>query len=217
MHTHTSILAGLISAWLIASTPAIAAEAPAEPQAEQTPKAGGYFALSGYFLGLTGTELRDITAGGIERDLEADDGWGAGLAIGYRSGRGFRLEGEAVYRNNDVEVMGAVFPQLEIGADVYSVGLMANAYFEPELRFPINPYIGAGLGGANVALDADDLDIDNDDWVFAYQAMAGAVLKLRTVDLFAGYRYFATDDPAFQGTEIEYRTHNLEVGLRIGF
>ncbi|HEY8371031.1 MAG TPA: outer membrane beta-barrel protein [Thermodesulfobacteriota bacterium] len=220
MRTYTSIVAVLGSTWLLASSPAIAAEPSAEPSAEapsEPSKARGYFALSGYFLGLTGTELRDVTAGGIERDIEADDGWGAGLAIGYRIGLGLRLEGEAVYRHNQVDIQRVFLSQPDVGGGVRSVGLMANAYFEPELRFPINPYIGAGIGGANVGLDANGLDIDEDDWVLAYQALAGAALKLGTVDFILGYRYFATDDPAFRGTEIEYRTHNLEVGLRINF
>jgi opacity protein-like surface antigen len=94
---------------------------------------------------------------------------------------------------------------------------MGNLYFEPQLG-PLNPYIGAGIGWANVAFDQDDLDIDDDDWVFAYQGIAGAVLKLgERAGLFAAYRYFATDDPAFAGTDIEYRTHNIEIGFRFGF
>lgn len=187
--------------------------APAGAAAQEARTGGPYLAVSGYFLGLTDTEIRDITAGGIERDIEADDGWGAALAFGVGSRGGLRLEAEAAYRRNDADVAGGLG-----SADIHSIALMGNVYFEPQLTFPVNPYIGAGIGGANVAFDADDLDVDDDDWVLAYQAMAGAVLKLGARGgIFAGYRYFATDDPAFAGTDVEYRTHNLEVGLRFGF
>lgn len=195
---------------LVVGLVTLAVAAPAPARAQQT---GGYVAVSGFFLGLTDTEIRDITTGGIERDIEADDGWGAALALGFGSRGGFRLEAEGAYRQNDLDVRGRG------GADIHSIALMGNVYFEPQLGpFPLRPYIGAGVGGANVAFDADDLDIDDDDWVLAYQGMVGAVLKLGArAGVFAGYRYFATDEPAFAGTDIEYRTHNLEVGLRFGF
>ncbi|HEX7125501.1 MAG TPA: outer membrane beta-barrel protein, partial [Thermodesulfobacteriota bacterium] len=194
------------------------AAVPLEAGAAEGRQSATYFAVSGFFLGLTDTEIRDITAGGIERDMESDDGWGGGLALGYGSRGGLRFEVEGAYRKNDANLRpgGPVLPASE--GDIHSIAIMGNLYFEPQLKFPVNPYIGAGAGYANVALDVNDLDIDDDDWVFAYQAMAGAVLKLGAqAGLFAGYRYFATDDPAFQGTDIEYRTHNLEVGLRFGF
>jgi opacity protein-like surface antigen len=206
----------LVLASAIAAAALLAAR-PASAQLEP-PGPGGYLALSGFFLGLTDTEFRDITAGGVERDLEADDGWGIGLMLGFRSGTGLRVEGELTYRHNDLDRFNAAAGPLALSGEVYSIALMGNAYFEPELRVPIQPYIGAGLGGAQVALDEDSLDADDDDFVLAYQAMAGLVFKFGPASgIFAGYRYFATDDPAIQGTDIEYRTHNLEVGLRFGF
>lgn len=203
---------------VLAATLLIVAATPSGAQTQEGRRSGAYLSVSGFLLGLTDTEIRDITAGGIERDVEADDGWGGALALGFGSGGGFRAEVEGAYRENDADLRpgGPVLGASQ--AEIHSIALMGNLYFEPQLRFPINPYIGAGVGGANVALDVDDLDIDDDEWVLAYQAMAGAVLKLgERAGVFAGYRYFATDDPAFKGTDIEYRTHNLEVGLRFGF
>ena len=31
------------------------------------------------------------------------------------------------------------------------------------------------------------------------------------------YRYFATSDPEFDGTEVEYASHNIYAGIRLNF
>jgi len=59
---------------------------------------------------------------------------------------------------------------------------------------------------------------NSDDTVLAYHVGFGvgyAVNKSVTIDF--KYRYFATDDPKFDGTKAEYGNHNIILGVRYSF
>jgi opacity protein-like surface antigen len=104
---------------------------------------------------------------------------------------------------------------------------MANAFWDIETGSPVTPYLGGGIGVANVSIN--DLGVfgisvvDDDDTVFAYQFGAGIALELNpNMALDFGYRYFVTTDPEFTDNfgdkfESEYQTHNASLGLRIMF
>jgi opacity protein-like surface antigen len=94
---------------------------------------------------------------------------------------------------------------------------MGNAYYDFSTEGSFSPFIGAGLGFANIEADLDDFDSE-DDTVFAYQFILGGSLTASeqlSVDL--QYRYFATDDPEFDDLDAEYSTHNVMIGLRHSF
>lgn len=100
---------------------------------------------------------------------------------------------ELAYRTNDLDELCAV-SCAPISGEPSSLAFMANGYYD------------------------SDTFSDADDDVFAYQAMVGLGFAASdAVTLQLGYRYFATEDPTFFGTEFEYATHNLEAGIRIGF
>ena len=103
-----------------------------------------------------------------------------------------------------------------------ALSFMVNGYYDLPVDSPIVPYVGVGLGLANV--DVDDVVVDGtavggaDDTVFAYQFAAGATFELDPNFSFdASYRYFATDEPDLDGTEAEYESHNFMVGLLYTF
>jgi opacity protein-like surface antigen len=94
---------------------------------------------------------------------------------------------------------------------------MGNAYYDFSTEGSFSPYIGAGLGYANVEADLDDFG-DEDETELAYQVILGGSFTSSvglSIDL--QYRYFGTDDPEFDGLEAEYSTHNLMIGLRQSF
>ena len=114
----------------------------------------------------------------------------------------------------------------EADGDVRVLSAMANAWYDVAVDFPVTPYVGGGIGVANVDAEASFAGItivDDDDTVFAYQAGAGAAYPLtETVSIFAGYRFFGTADPgltAAGGTDFDsaYRTHIVEGGVRLRF
>ena len=71
----------------------------------------------------------------------------------------------------------------------------------------------------------NDLDVvggndptDDDDIVFAYQLGAGIGYGIsENLTIQAGYRYFATADPDFSGTEAEVASHDIYLGMRFYF
>lgn len=164
------------------------------------------------------------SAGGL--DVKFDTGYGVGVFGGFDYGT-WRLEGEFTYRANDhdeVSDLGVSFP---LDGDTSSMALMLNAYYDFRMVSPVFvPYIGAGIGGARVSVDASAGGVqllDDDDMVFAYQLAAGVgfvVSPQLTIDL--GYKYFATADPSFEVTgggsvDGEYKSHNLFLGARFNF
>jgi opacity protein-like surface antigen len=219
MQRRATLLAlAALSLSLALGSPARAGEA-----SDPTPYAratGPYLSITGFLVGLTDSEFENASVSSVEGDLESSTGWGAALSLGARFARALRLEGELSYRQNENDrVDFGPLGDVDLDGNRQALGLMANVALEPAIgQIPLRPYIGAGLGVANVALDARDLDIDDDDWVFAYQGMVGLAIDLgRSATLFGGYRYFATDDAKLDGARVEYRAHNLEVGFRLNY
>ena len=107
---------------------------------------------------------------GLSGEAEFDTGFGVLGAAGY----GFdafgsatvRLEAEVAYRQSDVdEVLG-----LSAGdAEVSALSGMVNLAVDILTWSIVEPYVLVGIGAANVTLESDDLDADDDDTVFAYR------------------------------------------------
>jgi opacity protein-like surface antigen len=204
------------SALLLAAAPALAA--------------GPYVGLEGgvTFLSDSSFDVAGINVG----DIKFDTGWGVGLTGGYDFGT-WRLEGELVYRANDVKEFSDSAGSSPLDGDVSSTALMVNAYYDFRTISPsVIPYVGAGIGAAFVTADVTDPDpvsggkvLDDDDTVFAYQLIAGVafpVSKELAIDL--NYRYFGTTDPSFEivggggvSGDAEVQSHNIFVGLRYSF
>ncbi|MGB7769505.1 MAG: hypothetical protein WBN22_11715, partial [Verrucomicrobiia bacterium] len=84
------------------------------------------------------------------------------------------------------------------------------------------PYIGAGVGGADVVFDTDQFGPSSSDYVFgsendvvfAGQVFAGLRFQLNpNISLDLGYKYFATGDPTFSYPN-EHSPGNFDVGFR---
>ncbi len=100
---------------------------------------------------------------------------------------------------------------------------MVNGYYAYNLD-KFRPYVGVGVGGANVSADVSSLGIkivDDDDTVFAYQGIIGLEYQLSdSVSFGARYAYFATQDPTFFDTagfefDSEVQSHNVMATIRI--
>jgi outer membrane protein OmpA-like peptidoglycan-associated protein len=142
------------------------------------------------------------------------DGYNVGGRGGYEWGP-WRFEGEVSYRENDVD-HGVIsgFRVNGIKGNKTSVALMANALYDFTFGWPITPHIGFGIGLADVGVGLKVPGIgkfvSDDDWAFAYQAIAGARYNITpqiAVDL--DYRYFATTDVSLR--DVFGRHHNASV------
>ncbi len=162
----------------------------------------------------------DITAnlpevGSGEGRVDTDTGYGVGGALGYRLSEMFALEGEVAYRSNNVD--GGFIEDEPFDGDgrLNSLSFMANGVFTAPSRFGVAPYVGAGVGAAQIRTSGDQ------DLVFGYQAFAG-LNKQFTEKLGAAveYRYFGAneatlvDGPAALTTEYDNHSVNLVLTRR---
>ncbi|MGE0152326.1 MAG: OmpA family protein [Reyranellaceae bacterium] len=197
---------GLAAAGLLLAAPALAADP------------------SGFYVGIGGginyaqdsdVEIGFGGGGGFNvKDVDSKTGWAGNAFVGYNFG-GPRLELELAYRNNKVK-------KGELPGDrerVQSGALMANFIYEFFSDGVVSPYIGAGAGAAFVKGKGQ---LDDSDFVFAYQGIAGVNVKVSpNVVLSADYRYFRTADPQLKengvSADFDYVNHTGMVGLAYRF
>lgn len=214
-----AVVAALVAALTCsaASAPAVAQDAAAAPASAPASSTGLYITIRPSLGGLEDLELS--RPGGTD-ELQMTGGFGMAGSVGYRFSSVFRADLELAFRSHAIdELRVAGGPDLGIDGTVSSGALLASAYVDIPTGTRFTPYVGAGAGIGYVSLDSDDPSVieDESDAVFAYQAAVGGQWRLSPLlSLFGGYRLFATSDPDL-GTKTEYRTHNVDAGLRFDF
>ena len=159
---------------------------------------------------------------GTKGKAEYETGFGITGALGYDFGK-FRVEGEVGYRKNDYDKVGASGQtKVKTSGDVTGWDFMVNGYFDIENDTSFTPYIGAGIGAAildSSSVNAGGINMGSgDDTVFAYQAIAGVDYTFAQVwKVQLEYRFFGTADPTYSGTDSEYMSHNILIGIRYNF
>lgn len=168
-----------------------------------------------------------------------DAGPGFGLVFGKSYDNNLRIEGELSYRRNDLASFSLEGESFNATGDITAISFLFNTYYDLVNPTPFTPYLGAGLGGAYINLDARQIDpifadiIYSDEAIaFAYQLGGGLAYKLnRFLTLDLGYRYFSTPtlklkdqeaevndfDAPINNFETDYSTHNVSLGLRLAF
>jgi opacity protein-like surface antigen len=142
-------------------------------------------------------------------DRSYDNGYALTGAVGLDNGQ-YRLEAELGYQKNDIHHSSA-----SVAMNTY----MANGYVDLALPLaPVKPFVVAGVGVASID-DKIGSYTAASDTVLAWQVGAGAAFSLAPlVSLDAQYRYFATTDPELSGHYLySIGTHNVSLGLRVGF
>lgn len=182
----------------------------------------------GFYLGLGGganwTSDSDAEGPRINSTIDFDTGWLGSLSGGYSFANGIRTEFETAYRSNSVDsVSNAIGAQ----GDATSWALMGNLYYDFRNSSRFTPYVGVGLGTVNVDADgvvpATGARINDNDWAFAYQGIAGVSFAATdALSVFGDYRYLRAHDPEFTTTdnrnvEADYANHGVMIGLRYSF
>ncbi|HYC13559.1 MAG TPA: OmpA family protein, partial [Stellaceae bacterium] len=168
------------------------------------------------------------------------EGYLFGGAVGYDFGR-VRIEGEIVYRDHGLRSVGfSNVPPIAqsalgipasgsapLGGDISSMGFMGNVIYDIFPHSTITPYIGVGIGGADLHLN--DVRIRSVQFAnggslqFAYQAIAGVKVAIGSSwSASIDYRYFATTDGAFSDPlgnqfKVPYATQNVMAGVAYHF
>lgn len=175
-------------------------------------------------LGIGIASDSDVTESGTTGTFESDKGLALGAAFGYGMGN-TRIEGEVAYQKNDLnKVSISGIGSASIDGDTSSTALLLNGYYDFKNESALTPFLSAGLGLAKVEVSEITLPgfgpvtSNSDDTVFAYQIGAGVGYAVNDkVSLDLKYRYFATSDPDFEGTEVEYSSQNIYAGVRVNF
>lgn len=197
-----------------------------------------YVGLHGAMAFVSDTDV-ESNPGGVS-GFSNDAGMGYGVALGYRPAttdpilNKFRFELEWHRQTSDVDKVDSNRGAFNgDGETVASAGLF-NVYYDFVMNgkdgqpFALAPYVGAGLGWANVKIDGTSVflgNVNETDNVFAWQFMTGvsyAPQFLPFTEWTLGYRYFDTANPSYSYLgastfDIDYASHNLEAGIRFLF
>lgn len=180
----------------------------------------------------------------FDSSADYDNGIGVYVALGYDFGNSWRSELEFSYRNNDISSIaadGAGFsgwPAGTISGDVSTAAVMANVLRDFDFGGSFTPYLGGGIGFADVDHDIIGsnpagvpvspmtIAYGPNKRVFAYQGIAGVAVGLAEgLALDVSYRYFGTRKENITGTlngspaafAVGYGAHSLFAGLRWNF
>ena len=162
----------------------------------------------------------DFTTG----DASYDAGYVLGLGIGYNYTPNFAFELEYAYRNADTDTDIAGVDTF--GGSTNSNAVMLNALYKFDgmgAMGAVVPYVGGGMGWANMESDIDDIGSFKRDNAFAWQVMGGVGYDINpNVSLFGEVRYFATDSGELSGPdnlswEAQVETVDLLVGVTYKF
>lgn len=196
------------------------------PALAQSQSAGPYGEIRGGVVLLSDSDIDQ--AGFPTSEISFDTGGVVEGALGYASGTGLRGEVALGYRTNDTDQLSdPVFGVFPIDGDVTALSLMANGYYDFNAGMPaLHPFVGAGIGVAMIDIEASTFGVtlvNDDDTVFAYQAIAGVAYDFTpTVAGTLRYAYFATANPTFTDStgvpfDAEYDSHAIMVGLLYTF
>ncbi|MDD2734399.1 MAG: outer membrane beta-barrel protein [Desulfuromonadaceae bacterium] len=157
---------------------------------------------------------------GTVADVSYDPGLSLSAVIGHEFGLGFRLEAEVNYKKADTDKFKSPWMTRNLNSDFRSLGMMVNAYYDFQPSMVFTPYVGAGLGFANVNMSSADVNgsrIWNSDsaTAFAYQVgFGGNVMINRRMAFDLGYRYFGTNDFDIDRVSSNLGSHNILFGLK---
>jgi outer membrane protein OmpA-like peptidoglycan-associated protein len=150
-----------------------------------------------------GPEVKEASAG-------FDSGWAIFGAVGYATG-GWRIEAEGGYRRNEIESYVKIWKhwnwvhewRLDASGELSEASLIVNIIYDVPLfeRISLAVGLGAGADYASFELATPWAPVDEADWHFAYQAIAGLNYALTEMTVvFVNYRYANARDIAFDPT-----------------
>ena len=187
--------------------------------------------MDGWYISLEGggnwIEDADLAIDGPPtNDLATfDTGWAALGSVGYQW-NSWRGELEFGYRANDIDAFNAPPDDGEFN----EFSAMFNILYDWWFTEKIGLFVGAGAGGDFIEYEDNTAHgaanaIQDDDWVFAWQALGGINYQLTSkTDLFVAYRYFNADGPTFVRAGTVHNDayddvvkHTATIGLRYHF
>jgi len=166
----------------------------------------------------------DTTASGASGGkVKFDNGPVGAVFVGHDYGSNVRAEVELARRAADLKSVAGT----TASGEALATSLMINVIYDVDVDLPVTPYVGIGLGLAQIKMDGASpfggSSINDSDTVGAFQAIAGVRYALTDqVDVFGDYRYFKTADAGLVtrggvATSMDFSTHSGLLGLRYSF
>jgi opacity protein-like surface antigen len=143
--------------------------------------------------------------------LKGKSGWTADVAAGRSVTSNVRVEGELLY-SDAKEKQGSGRVKVLAG--------LANGYYDFDTGTPFRPFVGAGVGIAQVKLDGGL--VHDDDTGFAYQLQTGVAYPINDkLSAQVAYRYLGVNDvklgSAAGGIHGDYHDQAVTAGLTYRF
>jgi len=180
-------------------------------------------AQENWYVGLKGglNVGPDADIEGLPVSLSTNMGAVALLNVGYTQGR-WRLENEVSWRRNETDELKGPGGSVSVDGELTNIAYMVNGIY----TFPggsFRPFVLGGLGVSRVegeitGIDGYDVQVDDNETVFAYQAGLGVEVpmteKLRAE---VSYRFFGTSTVEFDGVDVNNYNHTGLFGLTYAF
>lgn len=163
-----------------------------------------------YIAGGGGLHLQsdmDGATAGASYSIEFDPGFTMHGALGTYLGQDFRIEGELAYRMVDYDQGTAGGATSTPNGDLKMATGMANVYYDVHLGSSFVPFVGGGLGIAQIESTAATIGgvaaAAKDTTEFAYQAIIGVSYEYdRSWSVGLDARYIGTGDEDVSATAI---------------
>jgi len=156
---------------------------------------------------------------------EFDDGTNFSIAFGGNIEM-FRLEGEISYRKMDFEGVTSI-PTGEtenFGGDQRQIQFMFNCIWQIMPEWPVSPFLGLGIGETFIYWNDVNTTVDDADYVFTYQAILGASIRVSDNFFIEGTYYYVKsgdiemeDDSGNTGKLDNQEQNIIAVGIRVNF
>jgi opacity protein-like surface antigen len=192
---------------VVAETPAVKPAAAPEVSAPAKPRRESAFAL----IASAGTfklANESQTVAGFPSTYDTTSSSVFSIEAEWRSASGFAVGGEYFTYKNDL-VSTATNPNAE--QKVYAVMLNGKYYFQAADWF--YPFVGVGVGQANASYSGG---FTGNSSGFAYQGLAGAEIRFKSVGLSAQYKYLASE-VGDSGRKVKVDGSGVLAGISISF
>jgi opacity protein-like surface antigen len=234
-----ALLAGVALFCVVPAIPVQAADLYAPPPETdyEPPATDTLYRWSPWYIALRGGAVfaddTSFAALGTTVDTSYETGPFVAGAVGYQfQNTGLRAEAELGYLTSSVEsheIAGiATFQDGAASGDTSAFFGLASIYYDLPLAMPIRPFVGGGIGLADVSFSGlvttpGGTLLDDSGTAFAWHLTGGINYDIRdNVALEVGYRYLAVDGvdvTASDGTpaSIDTTDHIVFAGLRYRF
>lgn len=237
MSTKSLLIAGAALACLLPALPASAADLyNPPPETDYEPPPAAAWAPSPWYVALRGGAVfaDDTSFGVLGTDVTTsyDTGPFVAGAVGYQfHNTGLRAEAELGYLESSVDahdVGGVAFANDDATGDTSAFFGLASVYYDLPFNSPIRPFVGGGIGAADVSFENHGTSgtgtvLDDANTAFAWHLTAGVNYDISpNMALEVGYRYMEFDGidvSATDGTEstIDASNNIVFAGLKYRF